>query len=160
MKTATMIPWSKIPKSYAQLVALHAPRPIHDKTGAAEAAAIMDAMAGHKLNRDQEDYFNLLCQLYEAWENTVAPTSRAPAHEVLDLVLKARDENPADLAQVLGVDRSLGYRLIKGTRHLTAEHVVVAAAYYGLDPVVLLPLVEPMKLPRIRKGYSQVSTGA
>jgi antitoxin component HigA of HigAB toxin-antitoxin module len=139
MKTSSVARFEKLPRTYAALVALYPPRKIHDKTDAANTAEFMDAMAGHKLNRDQSDYFELLCDLYEEWENDRRSATQATGRELLKLVLEARGETPADLAAALGVDKSLGYRLVKGTRKLTAEQVSKAAAYYGLDPAALLP---------------------
>jgi antitoxin component HigA of HigAB toxin-antitoxin module len=146
MKAATTISFGKLPKIYAELVALYPPRKIHDKVDARNTAEIMDAMAGHKLNRDQSDYFELLCDLYEEWESEQAPAAHARGHELLQLVLEARSETPADLARILRVDKSLGYRLVKGTRKLTAEQVSMLAAHYGLNPATLLPA--PLKVNR------------
>ena len=39
------------------------PRPIRDRRSYRETVAVADAMAGHRLNRDQSDYFTLLCDL-------------------------------------------------------------------------------------------------
>lgn len=43
------------PKTYCGLVALHLPRPIHDKVACDNAVEIVHAIPGHKLNRDQDD---------------------------------------------------------------------------------------------------------
>ena len=40
------------------------------------------------------------------------------------------------LAQVLGVDRSVAYRILRGERKLTAAHIKVLAARFSLSPAV------------------------
>jgi len=131
--------FTDLPKTYEGLVALLPPRAIHDKTDASNAAEMMDVMAGHKLNADQTDYFELHCDLHEKWEADQEPAPTGTPEELLQLALEARQENPAALASFLGVDQSLGYRLVKGTRKLTAPQICKVAEHYGLSPLALLP---------------------
>ena len=58
----------KPPKDYAGLCRLLMPRPIRDRADYENVVEITDAMAGHKLTPDQEDYFDLLCRLIEDYE--------------------------------------------------------------------------------------------
>lgn len=141
MKTAakTATPYAKIPKTYAGLMALHLIRPIHDQVDAENAAGMIDLLAGHKLNAEQDDYLDLLSDLYEKWESAQFPISRARGAELLRLVLAERGERAGDLAKFLGVDASLGYRLLRGERQLTAVQIGKLADRYGLDPAALLP---------------------
>jgi HTH-type transcriptional regulator/antitoxin HigA len=136
MKTVT--PYAKIPKTYAGLMAMHMLRPLRDQVDAENAAEMIDLLAGHKLNAEQEDYLDLLSDLYEKWENTQFPVNRARGIELLRLVLAERGEKAGDLAKVLGIDVSLGYRLLRGERQLTASQIRALAESYGLDPAALL----------------------
>jgi HTH-type transcriptional regulator/antitoxin HigA len=119
MKTATQIlrPFAKVRKTYAGLMGLHLLRPIRDQVDADNAAEMMNQLAGHSLNAEQADYLNLLSDLYEKWENTQFPLSRATGAELLRLVLTERKEGGADLAKLLGIDASLAYRLLRGERN-------------------------------------------
>jgi HTH-type transcriptional regulator / antitoxin HigA len=141
MKTATQIstPFVKIPKTYAGLMGLHLLRPIRDQVDADNAAEMMDQLAGHSLNAEQADYLDLLSDLYEKWENTQFPLSRATGAELLRLVLTERKEGGADLAKLLGIDASLAYRLLRGERQLTVTQIRKVAGTYGIDPGALLP---------------------
>ena len=141
MKTATQIltPFAKVPKTYAGLMGLHLLRPIRDQVDADNAAEMMDQLAGHSLNAEQADYLDLLSDLYEKWENTQFPLSRATGAELLRLVLTERKEGGADLAKLLGIDASLAYRLLRGERQLTVTQIRKVASTYGIDPVALLP---------------------
>ena len=141
MKTAakTATPYAKIPKTYAGLTARHLLRPIHDQVDAENAAEMIDLLAGHKLNAEQDDYLDLLSDLYEKWENAQFPINRARGTELLRLVLAERGEKAGDLAKLLGIDASLAYRLVRGERQLTAVQIRKLADHYGLDPAALLP---------------------
>ena len=139
MKSATSAtPFSKVPKTYAGLMAMHLIRPIHDQVDAENAAEIIDLLAGHKLNAEQMDYLDLLSDLYERWENAQFPITAARGAELLRLVLAERGENGAALANLLGVDPSLAYRLLRGERQLTAAQIRTLADQYGLDAAALL----------------------
>ena len=140
MKTAakTATPYAKIPKTYAGLMAMHMLRPIHDQVDAENAAEMIDLLAGHKLNAEQNDYLDLLSDLYEKWESAQFPINRARGAELLRLVLAARGEKAGDLAKLLGIDPSLAYRLVRGERQLTAVQIRKLADTYGLDPSALL----------------------
>ena len=67
--TRSKIEFARLPRDYAALCRLHMPRPIRDKVDFENVTEITDAMAGHKLNSDQEDYFDLLCRLIEDYES-------------------------------------------------------------------------------------------
>src|SRR5258708_34694234 len=68
--------FATLPKDYEGLVRMFPLRPIHDKVDLDNAAEITDAMAGHKLNRDQEDYFSVLATLIDAYEQDHRPQPR------------------------------------------------------------------------------------
>jgi HTH-type transcriptional regulator/antitoxin HigA len=135
----TSTPYAKIPKTYAGLMALHLLRPLRDQVDADNAAETIELLAGHKLNAEQADYLDLLSDLYEKWESTQFPLSRATGSELLRLVLAERNESAANLAKLLGIDVSLAYRLLRAERQLTAAQIRKVADAYGIDPVALLP---------------------
>lgn len=141
MKTVrqTATPYTKIPKTYAGLMGLHLLRPIRDQVDADNAAEMIDLLAGHALNAEQDDYLDLLSDLYEKWESIQFPLSRATGSELLRLVLAERNEGGGDLAKLLGIDVSLAYRILRGERQLTAVQIRTVADSYSLDPVALLP---------------------
>jgi HTH-type transcriptional regulator / antitoxin HigA len=138
-RARTATPYSKIPKTYAGLMEMHLIRPIHDQVNADNASEMIDLLAGHTLNAEQSDYLELLSDLYEKWEGAQFPIARAAGAELLRLVLAERDEGAGDLAKLLGIDPSLGYRILRGERQLTAVQIRKVADAYGLDPAALLP---------------------
>lgn len=138
-RARTALPFSKIPKTYAGLMERHLIRPIHDQVDADNAAEMIDLLAGHVLNAGQSDYLELLSDLYEKWESAQFPIAQAQGAELLRLVLAERNEGARHLAKLLGIDASLGYRILRGERQLTTVQIRKVANAYGLDPTALLP---------------------
>jgi len=122
---------SAMPKTYTGLVALHLPRPIHDNVSYDNAVEIVHALVGLKLNHDQEDYLELMGKLIEDYERETSPEPAPVAGiETLKFLLESNDLSGDDLGRILGVDRSIAYRILKGTRSLTADHIKKLAARF------------------------------
>lgn len=114
----------RLPKSYGELIALHVPRPISDKVSYENTVAIVDALAGQTLNRDQEDYLEILSEVIETYEEASQPTfPRLTVTKLLQFLLEENDMTGEDLANLLQVDRSVAYKILKGTRNLTTDHI-------------------------------------
>ena len=114
----------RLPKSYVELVALHVPRPIGDRISYENTVAIVDALAGHALNHDQEDYLEILSEMIESYEEANLPAfARLPVPKVLQFLLAENDMTGEDLAKLFKVDRSVAYKILKGARNLTTDHI-------------------------------------
>ena len=142
MKTTHgQIEFPKLPKDYAGLCRMLMPRPIHDKVDFENVAEITDAMAGHKLTPDQEDYFDLLCHLIEDYEKEHAQLDipNVTALDALQHLLDAHDMSAADLARLLDVHRTLGAMILRGERQLTLAHVRTLAKRFRVSADLFLP---------------------
>jgi antitoxin component HigA of HigAB toxin-antitoxin module len=139
--TQTKIEFAGLPKDYAGLCRLLTPRPIHDKVDFENVTEITDAMAGHKLTADQEDYFDLLCRLIEDYEkeHTQLDTPKVTALDALQHLLDAHDMSAADLARLLDVHRTLGAMILRGERQLTLAHVRTLAKRFCVSADLFLP---------------------
>jgi len=138
--TQTKIEFARLPKDYAGLCRMLTPRPIHDKVDFENVTEITDAMAGHKLTPDQEDYFDLLCRLIEDYEKEQGlPAPTATALDALQHLLDAHDMSAADLARLLGVHRTLGAMILRGERQLTLAHVRTLAKHFSVSADLFLP---------------------
>lgn len=137
MKNQTQI--SRLPTSYSELVAFHLPRPIHDDVAYRNTVEVIDALAGHELTKDQEDYLEMLSQLVESYESATSTLGkRVSGIAALKFLLSEHDMNGDDLGRVLSVDRSVAFKILKGTRRLTAEHVKKLAARFRVSADVFL----------------------
>lgn len=128
-----------IPESYAELVGLFMPRPLHDEVDYRNALAVLDAMAGFAMNADQEDYFEAIAvfvEKYEAEHHALAVAKMTPV-ELIRSVMAEHDMSESDLGRLLG-DRSLGHRILSGERELSKAHIRTLAEHFALDPAALL----------------------
>ena len=141
MKTIqTKIEFAGLPKDYAGLCRMLTPRPLHDKVDYENVTEITDAMAGHKLSPDQDDYFDLLCRLIEDYEKEHAQldTPKVTGLEALQHLLDAHDMSAADLARLLDVHRTLGAMILRGERQLTLAHVRTLAKHFSVSADLFL----------------------
>ena len=128
-----------IPDSYAELVGLLMPRPLHDDVDYRNALAVLDAMAGFQMNADQEDYFEAIAtfvERYEAEHHAIDDAKMTPV-ELLRSLMDEHGMNESDLGRLLG-DRSLGHRILSGERELSKAHIRTLAEHFSLNPVALL----------------------
>jgi len=125
---------SRLPKTYAGLVALHIPRLIHDKVAYDNAVEVVHALAGHKLNHDQDDYLAIMAKLVEDYESKNVPEPKpVKGIEALKFLLAENGLTATDLGDLIGVNRSVAYRVLKGARNLTADHIRKLAARFAVS---------------------------
>jgi len=135
----TKFTFEDVPTTYEALFSWHTLRPVHDKVEYNNALEILDALAGHDLNTDQEDYFEAMALLVQAYETTHLPTARtASGIPLLKHLLEENGLSAADLSRLLGTDRSLGVRILSGERNLTIEHVKKLSVRFKLPAEVFL----------------------
>jgi HTH-type transcriptional regulator/antitoxin HigA len=131
--------FARLPKTYSGLVALHMPRPIHDKVAYDNAVEVVHALAGHKLNHDQDDYLAIMAKLVEDYENENVPEPKPVAGiEALKFLLAENDLTADDLGEIIGVNRSIAYRILKGARNLTADHIKKLATRFAVSADLFL----------------------
>jgi HTH-type transcriptional regulator/antitoxin HigA len=136
MKTAARsTDFRQMPRDYAGLVRLLPPRPIHDKVDLANATEILDAMAGHDLTPDQEDYLDVLSDLVRKYEDEHSPVRRRGSTplERLQYLVKQAGMTASDLGRLLG-NRGLGSLVLRGRRQLSKTHIRTLAEHFRLDP--------------------------
>jgi HTH-type transcriptional regulator/antitoxin HigA len=139
MKSARKPAFDRLPTTFDGLIALHAPRPIHDEVGYKNTVEVVDALAGHALNRDQDDYLQLLAGLVERYEaNTLPKRPRISGVGMLRYVLDENNLGGDDLARIIGVDRSVAFRILKGERSLTTDHIKALCERFGVPADVFI----------------------
>jgi len=137
MKTRTLT-HDNIPQTYAELVALCMPRPLHDEVDYRNALAVLDAMAGFEMNADQEDYFDAIATFVEKYETSrYEIDSDMTPGELLRSLMDEHGMSESDLGRLLG-DRSLGHRVVTGQRKLSKKHIRILAEHFSLNPAALL----------------------
>ena len=112
-----------IPATYAELVALCMPRPLHDEVDYGNALRVLDAMAGFEMNADQEHH-------------AIEGRQLLPV-ELLRALMDEHGMSESDLGRLLG-DRSLGHRVLAGQRELSKAHIRTLAEHFAVRPAALL----------------------
>jgi len=138
MRTRTLT-HDDIPETYAELVGLFMPRPLHDDTDYGNALGVLDAMAGFEMNADQKDYFDAIAtfvEKYEAEHRAIGETKMTPV-ELIRSLMDEHGMSTSDLGRLLG-DRSLGHRILTGERELSKAHIRILAEHFSLNPAALL----------------------
>jgi HTH-type transcriptional regulator / antitoxin HigA len=136
MKTAACsIDFRQMPKEYAGLVRMLPPRPIHDKVDLANTTEVLDALAGHDLTADQEDYLDVLSDLVEKYEAEHSPARQLRSTPLVRLqyLVEQADMTASDLGRLLG-NRGLGSLVLRGRRQLSKTHIRILAEHFKLDP--------------------------
>ncbi len=139
----TKLTWKSfaaVPKTYEALCRAHLPRPIHDKIELESATEVVDFLAGHNLNADQEDYLDLLSDLIAEYEDEHDPLKarRVSGVAALSYLLEENGLNASDLSRILEVDRTLGAKILRGERSLTIEHTKKLARRFAVDPGIFV----------------------
>jgi HTH-type transcriptional regulator/antitoxin HigA len=124
-----------MPKDYAALCRLFLPRPIRDYVDYANTSEAADAMAlwQDEFNRDQADYFDLLCTLIEEYDEKNVKWPQVSGLDVLKHLMEAQNLTAADLSRLLGGSRNLGAMILRGERRLTLDHVRILAQRFGVS---------------------------
>ena len=100
---------------------------------------VVHTLAGHKLNHDQDDYLAIMSGLVEDYEReNVAEPRPVTGIEALKFLLVENSLTDGDLADILGVSRSVASRIINGGRDLSADHVKKLAAHFAVSADLFL----------------------
>jgi HTH-type transcriptional regulator/antitoxin HigA len=131
--------FDKLPKDYAGLIGFLMPRPISDNAELENATEIIDLMAGHDLNKDQEDYLDLMSDLvdkYEAANNEVKYADLEPV-DALRYLMQENGMSASAIGRLLG-DRALGSRILNGQRSISKKHARLLAEQFAVNIAVFL----------------------
>jgi len=114
------------------------PRPIHDRSGYENALEIIEAMAGfeEEFNADQNDYFGVIADFVATYEssNMKREAARPKPLTVLRHLLEENGMSAGDLSRLLGTDRTLGAKILRGDRNLTVPHLRILARRFKVSP--------------------------
>jgi HTH-type transcriptional regulator / antitoxin HigA len=133
------LPFADWPTSYAALMAVYTPRPLHTDAEYAQAVSYADALAGFPLNADQEDYLEMLAGVIKAYDDrTLKHWPVSSGVEILAYLLEEHGLKGKALAGILNVSPTIAYRIIKGRRRLTADHIKALSEHFGVSADLFL----------------------
>lgn len=131
---ATRLRFADMPRDYVALCQVHLPRPIHDKAEYESTFEIAEVFAGFegKMTAEQDDYFDMLCTLLQAWDKANVKWPDVTPLGMLKHLLEEHKMSGADLSRLLGGSRHLGPMILRGERSITADHARKLSAHFGL----------------------------
>jgi HTH-type transcriptional regulator/antitoxin HigA len=129
-----------LPKDYTGLCQHYVPRPLHDDSDYAAACNAIESLLGFedRLNPDQTDYLEAVSSFIEAYDRKQVKWPQSTPLDTLKFLLEQHELSAADLSRILGSDRSLGPKLLRGERRLTVDHIRTLARRFNVEPGVLL----------------------
>jgi antitoxin component HigA of HigAB toxin-antitoxin module len=132
--------FATLPKDYTGLCQRYVPRPLHDAADYAAARQAIEPLLGfeERLNADQADYLEAVSSFIEAYDQTRVKWPKGTPLDTLKFLLAQHEMSAADLARVLGGERSMGAKLMRGERRLTVDHIRTLARHFHIEPGVLL----------------------
>ena len=132
---------AEVPGTYEELVRLYPPRKIHDQIELENATEVADWLALRAKNDAQLDYFELLGDLIDQYENSPGKADKsADPLEMLRYLVEENGITTRQLGKILGVDHSVAARILTGERSITVEHAKKVGARFKVEPQLFLGL--------------------
>jgi HTH-type transcriptional regulator/antitoxin HigA len=131
----------KLPGRFEDLVALMPPQAIADDVQLDNTTEMIDQlMAVPKLTRGQALYLQTLTQLVQMYESEhhAIDTADLTGIDSLKYLLDENCMTATDLAHLLGVHASMGSKILKGERNLTADHLRKLTARFHVEASLFL----------------------
>ena len=131
----------KLPGRFEELVRLMPPQAIADDVQLDNTTEMIDRlMALPKLTKGQSLYLETLAQLAEVYESEhhAIDTGGVTGIDSLKYLLEENHMSGTDLARLLGVHASMGSKILKGDRKLTADHLRKLADRFHVEPSLFL----------------------
>jgi HTH-type transcriptional regulator/antitoxin HigA len=91
-----------------------------------------------RLTADQSDYLEAVSTFIEAYDQARVKWPKGTPLDTLNFLLEQHDLTAADLSRLLGADRSLGPKILRGERRLTVDHIRTLARQWNIEPGLLL----------------------
>ena len=132
--------FATLPKDYTGLCQRYVPRPLHDAADYAAARRAIEPLLGfeERLTADQADYLEAVSSFLETHDRARVKWPQGAALDTLKFLLAQHEMSAADLSRVLGGDRSMGPKLLRGERRLTVDHIRTLARHFHVEPGILL----------------------
>ena len=136
-----VIAQERIPESFGELNSLHPLRPIRHEADYDAAVEVADRLAVlDRRSPDQEDYLETLATLIGNYdeEHYAADLSALTPVESLKHLMEQNGMNSSQLGVLLGNNRSLGGKILRGERQLSKSHIRTLAHRFRVSPALFL----------------------
>jgi HTH-type transcriptional regulator / antitoxin HigA len=124
-----------IPDRYIDLVQQLPLRPIRSDRELNRAVKTIDALLDQpKLNREQEDYLDVLGDLVKRYESSTNPIEAVSDAEMLAHLIEAKDVTQTEVSAATGIALSTICEILSGKRRLNRKHIGKLAEYFNVSP--------------------------
>ncbi len=139
-QTAAPAPFDRLPKNYTGLCQRYVPRPLHTAADYAAARQAIEPLVGFadRLTADQADYIEAVSSFIEAYDEARVRWPKGTPLDTLKFLLEQHGQTAADLSRLLGADRSLGPKILRGERRLTLDHIRILSHHWNIEPGLLV----------------------
>ena len=126
----------ELPRTYRGLCETYRPRPIKDEADYNSAHEAIKPLVGFEsdLSVDQSDYLEAVSTFIEQYEQATVKWPRTKSESALKCLVEEHGMSGADLARLLGVDVSLGSKILRGERRLTVDHIRILSKHFSVRP--------------------------
>lgn len=131
-----------VPDTYLELIRKFPLRSIRNDSELDAAQAVLESLLRRQLGQGGEQYFGVLTDLIEVYENKAHPIPDASEAEVLRMLMESNGLSQARLARQVGISQSTISAVLAESRSLTKEQIVVLARYFCVSPAAFLPTDE------------------
>jgi len=112
--------------------------PIRSKTQLKSAQRMLDALLARRLDRGEEDYFEVLTQLVEDYETKHEKIAPATLSDLLNLLMEEHTVSAIDVAKSTGIAESTISQMRAGKRSCSKVNCGRLATFFHVSPLAFL----------------------
>jgi HTH-type transcriptional regulator/antitoxin HigA len=128
-----------LPASYFKLVKEFPLTHIRDDDHLGAAQAMIDRLLQEDLDEGAQEYFDVLADLVESYEDKHVPIPDASEADVLRELMRSNGLSQPRLAGEVGIAQSTLSAVLNGSRSLTKGQVLALARFFRVSPAAFLP---------------------
>lgn len=122
---------------YLKLIKKLPLRPIRSERELDRAIAMIDSLLGQRpLSQDEQDYFDVLSDLVEQYEDDHHPMPQLSDAAMLRQLIEAKGVKQIEVARASRIANSTISAVLNGSRNLNRRHISALADYFCVDPTV------------------------
>ena len=112
--------------------------PIRSKTQLKSAQRMIDALLARRLDRGEEDYFEVLTQLVEDYETKHEKIAPATLGDLLNLLMEEHAVSAIEVARSTGIAESTISQMRAGKRACSKANCGRLATFFHVSPLTFL----------------------
>ncbi len=145
-------------KSYIHLLSRYPLKPIKNERELEAASEVVDSLAEHlhELTPEESDYLDVLTDLIETFESKEYPVGPAVTPvEALKYLMGVNNLNNAEIARILGIQRSRITEFLQGMRNLTVEQIARLSTHFAVSTDLFVPKVVALPIRKRKPAIRQ-----